>query len=529
MELLEEFTGKDFIEQVTILQEIENRKCQEALPDLIHLSSTLSLDGSLSYMLENALRAVLSENEAETVKLLESDNARLKRLCIQLCGQYRFASAGPVLTELLEKTPEPDLLFDMLSALSQIKLPEFLPVFKHHMLHPVPTISALCIEMIGSYADTSSVPALSAMVETAERDDRFKECELSTAKAIEALGSIGDDSAVSALCSKIHHRNPKARQIIHEQLLNIGLKPLPYLAAYFDDGDIDHKIMAANILGDMGVKAAGDILVDAMDKGAVTHPNIKFAVYEAFGKIFFMKGLICLIDGLKDEDETVLMAVVSSLDRQINPGVVKKIRETVCTPGAQSERLKKAIVSAKAVSIFEFLYDDPAVASSLVAYICASNDQEIISAFAEKLSAITGERAEADARKLAGFTVSKTGKRILAIDDSAPILLFYRSIASDMGIDIVTAGNGKEALELLEQDPEVDLILTDMNMPVMDGIEFTREARLNPFVAHIPIVMVTTESESSQVQLAKHAGVTDFLKKPFTADTLKTSISGLMP
>ena len=532
MELLTGFTSKEFIEQITILQEIESQKNQEVLPDLLELCKSIPADGSLSYMLENALKAVLSENEVATVNELGLEHDRLKRLCIQLSGQKQFKSAGPVLTGLLETTREPDLLFDIFSALSLIKLPESLGVFQQHMTHSTATISTLCIEIIGSYGDSSSVPGLCELVETAEQNDRFLECEFATIKAIEALGAIRDDRAVSFLCTKIHHRNPRARQVIHEQLLQIGPDILPYLSGYFDQDDVDNKIMAANILGEMGSREGGDILVEAMDKGAADHPNTRFAIYEAFGKFFFMKGLACLVDGLFEENETVLMAVVSSLDKQINPGVVKKIETLVCAEDArrasQSSRLIRAIISAKAVSIFEALYKVPSVAGLLVERISVSNDPEIISAFMEKLNQMTGAQAQADAARLDRLTLKKVGKKVLAVDGSAPILLFYRSVASMLGIDIVTAVNGREALDLLEDGQTFDMIITDMNLPVMNGIEFIREVRLNPWLADIQIIMATTESDSSQVQLAENAGGNDFLIKPFTADSLQAKLEGLI-
>jgi len=525
MDLLKEFTSKDFVEQITILQEIENQKNHEALPELIELCKTLPSDGSLSYMLENALKAVLSENESETVNQLSSDHIRLKRLCIQLCGRKQFVSAGPVLIDMLETTSEPDLLFETFSALSRIRQPEHLSVFQKNMFHSASTISALCIEMIGDYGDESSVPVLCDILERAEQDDRFEECDLTTINAIEALARIKSADAVSFLCSKIHHRNPKARQIIHDQLLQIGTDILPYLSKYFERNDVDLKIMAANILGNLGLKEGGDILVDAIDKGAAHHPNIKFAIYEAFGKIFFMKGLVCLMDGLNEEDDSVFMAVVSALDNQINPGIIKKIKEITVAGDAQSQRMIKTIVSAKALSMFAALYgDDPQIADLLIDGVSASKDPEVIAAFIEKLNILSGDRAEADAKKLTELSLTSSGKRILAVDDSAPMLLFYRSIASTLGYDIVTAVNGREALNCLEKDSEFDLIISDMNMPVMDGIEFTREVRSNLFISDIPIVMVTTESESSQVRLAESAGVTGFMKKPFTADALQAKI-----
>jgi len=142
--------------------------------------------------------------------------------------------------------------------------------------------------------------------------------------------------------------------------------------------------------------------------------------------------------------------------------------------------------------------------------------------------AIGGERAEADAEKIEYSTIQETTKNILAIDDSRPMLLYYRSVAADMGIDIITAANGKKGLEIITKTKELDLLLTDMNMPEMDGIELTRQIRDIPELKEVPVIMVTTESDKSQERQAVNAGVNCVVMKPFTANTLQTKIKSLL-
>lgn len=83
-------------------------------------------------------------------------------------------------------------------------------------------------------------------------------------------------------------------------------------------------------------------------------------------------------------------------------------------------------------------------------------------------------------------------KGLLAADDSKAMLSFYRSIAAEIGFRIMTAMNGKEALDLIESGEEFDLIITDMNMPIMDGIEFTKQLRNSIGYEETPVIMVTT-------------------------------------
>ncbi len=111
--------------------------------------------------------------------------------------------------------------------------------------------------------------------------------------------------------------------------------------------------------------------------------------------------------------------------------------------------------------------------------------------------------------------------RILAVDDSRMMLRMIRGAIETLGFKPLEASNGKEALELLAQyAPEVALILLDWNMPQMNGIETLRALKDRPEFAHIPVMMVTTESEKQAVIEAIRAGATHYLTKPFAQQDL---------
>jgi two-component system chemotaxis response regulator CheY len=88
--------------------------------------------------------------------------------------------------------------------------------------------------------------------------------------------------------------------------------------------------------------------------------------------------------------------------------------------------------------------------------------------------------------------------------------------------DIVEAGDGNEGISALEKNPDVDLILTDWNMPNMNGLEFLTKVRETN--KEIPIVMVTTEAEKQNVVTAIKAGANNYIVKPFTPEVLSEKI-----
>ncbi|MFQ5649183.1 MAG: response regulator [bacterium] len=113
--------------------------------------------------------------------------------------------------------------------------------------------------------------------------------------------------------------------------------------------------------------------------------------------------------------------------------------------------------------------------------------------------------------------------KILVVDDSAVMRKIVMKALGEGGhTDIVEAGNGKEALE---KASDVDVVFTDWNMPVMDGLTFVKELRKT---SKVPIVMVTTEGGQKEVLEAMKSGVNDYIVKPFKPTVLLTKIKTLV-
>lgn len=110
-------------------------------------------------------------------------------------------------------------------------------------------------------------------------------------------------------------------------------------------------------------------------------------------------------------------------------------------------------------------------------------------------------------------------KRILIVDDSAAVRQSVSYVLEQEGYEVVQAVDGTDALAKLGGDP-FHLIITDVNMPNMDGITLTGEIRaLEPY-AFVPIVVLTTESQESKMNAGKEAGATGWIVKPFTSEKL---------
>lgn len=111
-------------------------------------------------------------------------------------------------------------------------------------------------------------------------------------------------------------------------------------------------------------------------------------------------------------------------------------------------------------------------------------------------------------------------KRILIVDDSTSVRQVQNLVLGGAGYEVVEAVDGREALAKLDAGRPVHLVLTDLNMPRLDGLGLVRAVRGNAHHRLTPVVMVTTEFDEARKQEGRAAGATGWIVKPFTPDQL---------
>lgn len=120
-------------------------------------------------------------------------------------------------------------------------------------------------------------------------------------------------------------------------------------------------------------------------------------------------------------------------------------------------------------------------------------------------------------------------KTILAVDDSVTMLQTISLSLEKEGYKVVTAGDGVEGLNVLKGGEKFDVIITDVNMPNMDGIAFTAEARKLEQYKFTPIIVLTTESQVGKKEDGKQAGATGWIVKPFKPEQLVSVVRRVSP
>lgn len=526
--MIEEFRTKSLVDQLLMLDGLERSGLTGVLPELIDLWADPSLDEVVRFAAGDVLRVLLAGSEGDVAAGLSSANPELRRLCLQVAVQARFLGTAPTLLALAERETEPEALTSLLSALTKLGVAEAAGLARLRVRHEDPVVSAQAVELLGELRAPGCVEELCRLVSEAEAEGAYDRCALSTQKAIEVLSALGTEEALGFLVGKIHHRGPTARRFLHEELVRHGPAVVEPLGRVLEDGDGDEVILAANVLGLIGDPRGADLLVEGFERGRFGDPNARFAAYEALGRISGLKALVRLTEGLDEGDEAVLLAVVPALNAHLAPGIVRKMQGVLCDDPLRGRALARAVVGSRALDTFEALWAEAKARDPLAAALEGCTDPETRAAFRGLLLAMEGDRAAEIAAALGAPRPETGSRRVLAVDDSRSMLFFYAAALTESGLEVRTAADGAEALSLLLKGEPIDLILTDLNMPRMDGIELAAQVRSSALLRGIPVVMATTESEGSQREAAQRAGVSAFLTKPVKPEILREVVLRLL-
>jgi len=118
-------------------------------------------------------------------------------------------------------------------------------------------------------------------------------------------------------------------------------------------------------------------------------------------------------------------------------------------------------------------------------------------------------------------------KSILVVDDSASLRQLVRITLTSAGYDVIEAGDGKAALQLLD-GRKINLVVSDVNMPVMDGISFVKELKGLANYRFTPVIMLTTESQEDKKQAGQAAGAKAWIVKPFKPEQMLAAVAKLI-
>ena len=124
--------------------------------------------------------------------------------------------------------------------------------------------------------------------------------------------------------------------------------------------------------------------------------------------------------------------------------------------------------------------------------------------------------------------MSMSGKKALVVDDEVHIVHVAAIKLRNNGYEVITAGNGEDAYELACSNDDLDIIITDYQMPVMTGLELVEKLRSNDSTSHLPVIMLTARGFAIDDEQRERLGISAFLSKPFSPRELLRSVEDII-
>ena len=445
-------------------------------------------------------------------KALRDPQTPFRRMYISMAGELRLESAVGDLVDALLAASDVEEINQIIETLGEIGDPAAINSLSDFLYSGNRTLIISATRALGKIGTPTAMLRLSERMGTDNQLDLL---------ILDIFAKVQDSISLDKLNEAMRSHYAHLRTYAKKTLVAIGPKAVPLLTEnlLFDDADL--RVHTLNVLGDIGDPAA----ISPIRKLLHNHPesaNVRFAAYEALGLLPLDRGAYVLTQGLSDPVEHVCIAAAKAIDRNFNEIMAAGIKNLASERDEDAHRIIKTVISAQARNIFLSLMSEENFQPMAVGYLSKAH-QDIRDFFYVVLK----EEGYSDlALKLLAPEEKKTvaRKRICAVDDSRMILNIYKSTLHELGFEPVLFEFPASALEWLENE-KPDLVLTDLNMPDITGIDLARAIRRTFSKEELPVVMVTTQNEVNDNRAALDAGVNDILHKPFTAESLRAVIA----
>jgi CheY-like chemotaxis protein len=281
-------------------------------------------------------------------------------------------------------------------------------------------------------------------------------------------------------------------------------------------------IHSLNVLGDIGDSAAIPAIRKLIHQQP-EDPNVRFAAYETLGRLPLDKGVYTLAAGLDDPDDNVRNAAAKAIDRHYNAALAGGIRNLIRSSNLEALKIIAAIIDSQCKTIFLDLLEEDYFEDPAIDYMLDKSHPDVRSYFARILK---NEGHNDLAKKIMPKKAAKEKAtlKVFAVDNSKMILNIYRTVLYNLGCESRLFEFPAKAIDRVQKE-KPDVILTDLFMPDISGIDFTKAVRKCYSKSELPIIMVTTQKEAQENKAAYAAGVNDIIHKPFTESQIGKALA----
>lgn len=299
-------------------------------------------------------------------------------------------------------------------------------------------------------------------------------------------------------------------------LTRLGKTAVPFLCDALSKPDKDLQIHILNVLGLIEDGHAVDPIRDLLLHGA-EDANVRFAAYEALGSLPLKTKSYALAVGLSDEDEQVRFAAARAINKNLSPSLERGLFNMVKPHNKEVVHLIEVFLNSESDRIFLTLLKEEFFKEQATLYLVEKAHPELREHYAQLLRRY-GETEMAEIISPSAKE-EKQAADIWAVDDSRMVLKIYRKQLHKLDRETELFEFPSRALEKIESE-RPKLIFVDLNMPEMNGLDFARKVREHYNSKELPIILVTTQTETQDQSEVKAAGINQVLSKPFTEEDL---------
>ncbi len=469
-------------------------------------------------------------NTEMVIQYILKNEKPTRLLFIKAVGDLVMVQARKSLEKIIAGDNDKDILMAALKSLGELRQPESIAIIALMAKNPNAAVKRTAILAIAEIGGKDAVDQLIGFIGDSEEGDKL---------AVESLAEIQDVYALEKLTSLLSSQKTPVRDTAIDQLIRLGSKSTPILTNAFQNAEADYLVHLVTTLGYIGDPAAISALLNIIN----THPkdpNIRQATFEAMERIPSPKTAICLAQGLQDEVEAVRMSAARAIDRNLSKPLIAGLKNIIREGSGESAKAVAALIDTEAGGVFNFLIQEESFTKLAKQHILTTAAPNVKKNFLKQMAGLgQKELVESLAKEAqpAGKTEPAETKTAIAIvDDSKMMLKLYQNKLSALGYSPDCFSRPEDAIAHILKNPP-RLVITDLNMPNISGLELTREIRRKFSRQDLPILMITTQSdfvqkgdEKMQVNdsILSKAGINHILYKPFSDNDFKKAVTGFL-
>jgi CheY-like chemotaxis protein/HEAT repeat protein len=458
---------------------------------------------------ESLLSSLLAYPE-KLLTFLADASIKNKTQLIKVAGELRLEEATPVLINLIAASTDESEIHLIIETLGQIGDPEATNTLTDYLYAANRELIVAAVQSLGM------VGTPSAMHRLAERMGTDNEIDF---MILSIFAEVQDQISLEKLNETLNSHYAHMRAYAKKELVTIGPKVVPFLIENLNRNDPDFLIHTLNVLGGIGDESAV-VPIRKLLQNEPKSANVRFAAYEALALLPLRKGAYTLTAGLTDTEDHVCVAAARAIDQNYSDILVAGIKNLLKNQGDEARHITKIIVNAQVDKIFLSLAGEGYFEEMALVYLPHTHKDT-----RQHYYQLLFENGHKNfARKLVDETQEAERPKVVAVDDSRMILNIYKATLHELGYDPVLFEFPASAIEWLQQQKPL-MVLTDLNMPDITGVQLTEAVRKKYSAAELPIIMVTTQNEINDNEAAKNAGVNKIINKPFNAKSLQTAMA----